>query len=82
MSTTVFVKQEREGALCCPLNSSAVQFQLLYHLSRSCCYFVLAHCAKACTELLPSAKGLRVYTIQEFPCGALLRTIPSPFVLI
>src|SRR5918995_3228263 len=43
---------------------------------------MLAHSAKACTELLPNAKGLTACTIQEFPCSALLRTIPGPFVIL
>lgn len=42
------------------------------------CGFVMAHSAKACTELFPKPKGLTATAIHEFPCGTLLKTIPGP----
>jgi hypothetical protein len=44
----------------------------------SYCGFVMAHFAKACTELFPKPKGLTATAIHEFPCEVLLKTIPGP----
>ena len=44
----------------------------------SYCGFVIAHSAKACTELFPKPKGLTATAIHEFPCGVLLKMIPGP----
>jgi hypothetical protein len=47
-----------------------------------CLLVVLAHSANACTELLPKVKGSAAATIQESPCGVLLRTIPGPIIIL